>query len=290
MRQNYNSIIWIASYPKSGNTWIRVFLNKVLFSGNNNNLNLGRIPTFASDKYFEQYFDPKKNPVGKIKEYWGAAQDHICRTTTNINYIKTHNINASFGAHNFTSKKYVCGIIHVVRDPRDILLSIGPHFGLDTSESLEMLLNSRSYIFSDNSYPEFISDWETHYKSWKSFKGRPYLMVRYEDMIDDPVRSFRRLCTFCKIAISEKKLIDVVEDTSFSRLKKIEELEGFSESTKTQERFFRKGIVGQWKDLDQGRYIKPIEDRFYESMIDLNYTLSMKRPSPQTRQRSERTQ
>ncbi|MEM7526021.1 MAG: sulfotransferase domain-containing protein [Pseudomonadota bacterium] len=184
--------------------------------------------------------------------------------------MKTHNLNAKFGEHHFTSEKYTFSVIYLVRDPRDVLVSYAKHSGLSLDDMRDAMLFPRHKIGEGPDYVEFIGDWRTHVLTWEKALSRPRLLLRYEDLIDDPITQFRRLADFTGVRIADPDLAEIVDSVHFDALKAREERDGFDEATKNSV-FFRQGTVGGWRELDYARYIEPLERAFGPTMARLGY-------------------
>ena len=172
-------IIWIASYPKSGNTWIRSLLASYFFSKDG-------IFNFEHLKHITQ-FSPiipkstllkKTNYQDKVSESWIPTQEMINKDKK-THFYKTHNAVCSINGNSFTNKNNTNGAIYVVRDPRNILTSLSNHYEIDNKEALNFLSNKRKIIFPDKTNNlvkkkemnfNFLSDWSSHYLSWKNIQ------------------------------------------------------------------------------------------------------------------------
>ena len=137
-------ILWIASYPKSGNTWLRTLLSSYYYSedGIFNQKLLSNIGQFPEKKYFID-FEYNQNIVTDTSKYWIKAQDKINKVKK-IKFFKTHNILGSINNVNFTNKKNTIGIVYIVRDPRNVLTSIQNHFELTLNGALEFMTNEKN--------------------------------------------------------------------------------------------------------------------------------------------------
>ena len=134
-------IFWIASYPKSGNTWLRSLLASYYFSKNGefDQLLLKNIRQFPEDQFFKDFsYNPKK--VTDTSKFWIPAQEKI-NLDNKIKFFKTHNILGSINGNNFTNKKNTLGAIYVVRDPRNVITSIKNHYDHDYEGALNFILN-----------------------------------------------------------------------------------------------------------------------------------------------------
>lgn len=269
---NTSSIVWLASYPKSGNTWVRAFLNRLFFD-EDSLTGMNRIPKFSSRHFFPNFEDFQPEGPGAIRKHWISAQERICRMTSGISVIKTHNINAEFGEYAFTREEFTYAVIYIVRDPRDVLPSFAHHMGVSHDDALEMMLDPRQIIGTLEEPCEFLSDWGTHVRSWRSMKNRPYILIKYEDLIKSPKKSFARLTDLFAKRLSNAEMDEIIQSVSFDSLKKKEELTGFIEASENGV-FFRRGKVGEWRDLDYKRYIAPLEQRFGDTMRLLGYRLA----------------
>ena len=152
-------IIWLASYPKSGNTWVRSFLSAYYYSNNgifNSNL-LKKIKQYPSSVFF----DKKIDGPNEVPKYWLETQDKIL-SKKEITILKTHNSLTSINSIPFTTPKYTIGVVYILRDPRNILTSLKNHYDLDYDEAIKFMLNEKKFIYDDrtpdniNYFPYFL--------------------------------------------------------------------------------------------------------------------------------------
>ena len=270
-------ILWIASYPKSGNTWVRALISAYLYSdqGEFNFDLLNKIPKFIQNKYFSPLVkleELEKNPL-KITEYWNAAQSRI-NLANQIMFFKTHNACAAYDGKLFTDETNTIGYIYIVRDPRAVACSKAYHSGLTIERSVNGLLNE-SEIGYNGPYKlaEIPGSWKINYLSWKKKKNFNGIIIKYEDLIDNTEREFRKILTYLKkimdINIDEKKISKSINACQFSKLSKMEDVSGFEETLNNK--FFRKGMKNSWKN-DLRRDLKEkIEANFKKEMVELGY-------------------
>ena len=281
-------IIWIASYPKSGNTWLRSLLSTYLYSsdGNFDFALLKKILKFPSKKYLK-YFTNDFSDIKKVSDYWIAAQERINLHNENKSiFLKTHSALCTLENNSFTNKKNTQAVIYVVRDPRNVITSIANHFSHDIEESYNFLTDNNKIITSDKwggkdfGISEVLGSWSDHYKSWKNIKFAPIITIRYEDLIRDTNGSFIKILNFLRkfinIEIDNNKILKTVESCNFEKLKKMEKKEGFdeaaySEKAKKKVDFFHLGKKNNWKILLNETLEKKIREKFHDEMKELNY-------------------
>ena len=275
-------IVWIASYPKSGNTWMRLFIKSYLndsnqkFSLNNHIDDTVVIETFPTERKFDELKINYKD-FNDIAKNWINLQSLI-NLNNKINYLKTHNAMCTINNHKFTNIENTLGAIHVVRDPRDILISYSNYLNEHTDETLKTMLSNHSYEageYKKNVYRKSImGSWSSHYNSWKKYKSRNTITIKYEDMVYNTNDTFLRVINYLKkitnVEVNEERMINAIDQTSFINLKNLELTEGFNENPSVNP-FFRRGIVGEWKKTLSKEQIQEIEKAFKEEMIELGY-------------------
>ena len=275
-------IIWLASYPKSGNTWVKFFL-KSYFSSTNKELSL---KTHIDDEFKIETFPTlnllKENKIDYLKfenivKNWINLQNFL-NLNNKINFLKTHNAMCTINGHAFTNFKNTIGAIYIVRDPRDIVLSYANHFQVDNETAVKHMMDSKNGELkndgSNNFHRSLMGSWSDNYNSWKNYKGRELIIVKYEDLINNTFASFSRIVNYLnkinKTPFDENKIKISINKSSFENLRKLEEKEGFEEKGKGLF-FFRKGKIGAWKhDLDKN-LIREVENKFGKEMRELGY-------------------
>ena len=262
------NIVWLASYPKSGNTWIRAIVYSALFGQMTIHELGGMIPNFAF--FASQLNGGKFDSPGQIRHFWEEAQSQLCKSAGNERVLlKTHNAAGVYDVGEFPSRKHSEKAVYIVRDPRDVAVSYSSHFGLSLESAINSLLNESNINFKteDLSRGEFLSSWGNHVNSWQN-AAIPVFQLRYEDLIDNPAKHIKKVLSFLDI----KPVItieNIVTMTSFEKLAKQEKTRGFAEASKNQF-FFRQGRKSQWTEFDENKFKKLII-KFEPVMRSLGY-------------------
>ena len=276
-------IIWIASYPKSGNTYIRSLLSAYYFSkdGNFNFDLLKNIKQFPNTEFFNSNI----NSLDDASNNWLYAQKKI-KEQNKIKFLKTHSCLGAYKGKPFTTVDYSLGGIYVVRDPRNVISSVMNHFSLNADEAYNFMTDihrgTRSNIENDYSAYSYLSTWANHYKSWAKSKNFRKIIVKYEDLETDKYETFRDIIVFTNTimnnseGVNKAKLEKAIETTNFSVLKNKEKNEGFDEALYSEDKrkmkvFFNMGFNNRWKKMLRDDIRIKIENAFKNEMEDIGY-------------------
>ena len=281
-------IFWIASYPKSGNTWVRSLLCSYYYTNDGKFTDdklLKNIGQFPEKKHFEK-FNYNISVPGDTAKFWIKAQETI-NQDKKFRFFKTHNFLGKINNTQFTNEENSLGAIYILRDPRNIITSVKNHFEMTYEESLQFMLNERKFTydyFKKNDYGDFqfLSSWEKNYQTWVNNKIFPTLVIKYEDLTMQTFEEFKKIINFIdnllnkKEKFDEKKALNALSSTSFSNLKKLENTTGFSESldSKTQNNkipFFHLGPKNNWKEILNKDFQIKINKIFRFNLNELNY-------------------
>ena len=283
-------IFWIASYPKSGNTWLRALISTYFFSkdGAFDDALLKNIDQFPTKQYF-QSFNHDKNTAGDTCKYWIKAQENI-NLNKNLKFFKTHNIFGKVNNSDFTNNQNTIGCIYVVRDPRNVITSLKNHYQLDNDQAFSWITNEKNYIynildFENSGYSDFqfISSWSVNYKSWNVQKKIPIKIIKYEDLLNYTYAVFTDIIKFIykttnnSQRIDKEKIKKTLRSTSFDALKKNEMKRGFSEAVfdrvdkNKKVPFFNLGPKNNWKKILDKDLVKKIDKVFEKDLKELNY-------------------
>lgn len=273
-------IIWLTSYPKSGNTWVRLFLNSLIYLRNEPiDINNIKIQQFPNKKHFKNFVKDVGSISELVKNYTNAQS--FLNLDQKIKFLKTHSANWTTEEYSFTDNINTTGTIYIVRDPRNIITSVKNHYQKESyEEALEFMINEKKFIGSkfvkeEFNVPTLISSWSNHYNSWKKLK-KNYLLIKYENLLNNPLEEFFKITSFVEkilnINLSEKNVVKAVDNCNFEKLQKQEENKGFVESPdKKLHKFFFLGPNNDWKKILDDRILNKIETHFEKEMKELEY-------------------
>ena len=268
-------IFWIASYPKSGNTYVRSFLSHYLFESNST-LNfdvLKKIPKFEQKKIFEQVVDKNllNDELSYIKHSLKVQEGLIKKYNQDELIFKTHHFFGELNNYTFTNQKNTQFFIYLVRDPREVIVSFANHNRMTIEEQLISFISKDKLRKIDM---EIIVNWGLHYRSWKTFKSVPSLFIKYEDLVIDPEKYFKKILLFMSkfmnIKVDLEKLKKTIDLIKFENLQHLEKKIGFKEAPKDT-RFFNSGKTDSWKKKLTKEQLEKIQIFFYNEMKDLGY-------------------
>jgi hypothetical protein len=276
-------IIWLASYPKSGNTLLRSILATYFFSegGEFKFEYLYKIEQFPSINNFENLGIDISDEKEVFKNFI-EAQKFINKEKNKIKFVKTHASLSRINDCNFTDLNNTLGAIYVVRDPRNVIKSYAHHYDLSIDEATDTMIDkSRWLVKTDKMFKTFLSSWGINYNSWKQL-GDKVLFIKYEDLINKKRTTLIKIFKFIKklgmqnLNLNMTKLNKVIKSTDFKVMQDLEKNQDFKEGvidnkTKKRKPFFRYGPENNWKeDLDKVNREK-IEKNFKKEMLELKY-------------------
>ena len=282
-------IIWLASYPKSGNTWVRSFLSSILFNENNeaNFKTILNIKQYPLRSHFKNLLN-NLDDINEISSNWSKSQN-IINIDKKIKLLKTHHALIKIGNSNFTDYGNSLGAIHIVRDPRNVISSVLYHYSKKNySEAKEFLFDENRALGKkynpdsqndNNDMFTLITSWKTHYNSWKNFK-KNYLLIKYENLVSEPKNEFRKISNYISklmnLKIEDKKIDLAIKSNEFENLKRMEKKDGFKEAIKNKETgetksFFNLGPNNKWQEKLDIEIKESIEEKFEIEMKELGY-------------------
>ena len=273
-------IIWLASYPKSGNTWLRSIISTLIYTDDGifDFNKLSYIPQFPRKIYFDEFTDKKDN-FNEIKKYWIAAQEKL-NLDNKVKFFKTHHSNIKIENYAFTNKKNTLATIYIVRDPRNVVSSLSNFYGLSINEAKEFMFRGsvirETHVEKGTLSP--LGTWADNYISW-TYNNSNLLVIKYEDLIINTKNEITKIVNFLKPFIKfkfdEKKINKIIETTDFKNLKKMENEGKFKEykdiSNSQKFNFFNLGPKNKWQNTLDKNIKNEIEIKFSDLMKKLGY-------------------
>jgi len=279
-------IIWLASYPKSGNTWLRSLLATYFFTrdGIFNFDLLKKIDQFPSVNYFKKY-DDKFNIPESTSKYWIKEQEKINKENK-LKFFKTHCAMCKINNYSFTNSEFTLGAIHIIRDPRNIVSSLAHHYQLELDNALKFMKDDRKALIEEKNgrFLGFVPifSWALHEKSWSDCKKFPILTVKYEELENNTYESFKKVFEFIKkisnikTNLDENKLKKTIETCNFKNLQDLEKRKGFEEAmtlkgSNQKIKFFNLGKKNNYKKLLDESLINEINSLYEEQLKKYQY-------------------
>ena len=269
--------MWLASYPKSGNTWMRSFLHNLL-RGSNEPVAINDLDRFClgeSDAIWYKHhcagvlIDAEEEEVARIRP---LGQRDMTRVFPDTVFVKTHNFLGEKHGIALHNMDVTAGAIYIVRNPLDVALSMTHHFGTDIDKAIERLGHDGAIThMSDTHIPEYHASWSTHVSSWTAKENPGLLVMRYEDMLVRPRREFRRVSDFLGLKPPRDRLERAIRNSSFKVLQSQERQNDFKERSEYSKAFFRVGREGQWKGVLDSNHVAHIVERHGEQMARFGY-------------------
>jgi len=279
-------IIWLASYPKSGNTWLRSLLASYYFSrdGSFNFKLLDNIDQFPSTQFFRDKKDTFSAPED-TSNLWLSEQEKI-NQDNKIRFLKTHNALCKINSNSFTNEKNTLAGIYIIRDPRNIVTSLANHYQVDVNKAFDFMKDEKKALIEkvNERYLGFVPilSWALHQESWIKCTKFPILTIRYEDLQLETFQTFIKVIKFInKLSnienlINETKAKKSIISCEFEKLKKLENKNGFSEAmvdkkTKKKISFFNLGRENDYKRLLQTNLIDEMSSLYNQQIKKFNY-------------------
>ncbi|MBR9831836.1 sulfotransferase domain-containing protein [bacterium] len=249
------NVVWLASYPKSGNTWLRSILVHLLQPAQKDDrLDYLKHIRYVSDR---RLFD----------EYSGIDSSDLCDEEISLLRPKVYETMSSHSKENLffkihdayqilsngealISKKASKSIVYIVRNPLDVAVSFSA-FKRSTIDKVIEEMNDKSFCLADSKHSlkmeirQYLSSWSNHVESWTKQKDIPVLVVRYEDLICDVFGVVSQVVEFLELPCSIQQIKLAIDESSFYKLKKMEEDYGYLEKHSNCNSFFRSGVSGE---------------------------------------------
>lgn len=271
------ALIWLASYPKSGNTWMRSFLHN-LFRNSHKPVSVNEIDDFclsgSAAGWYRKYTatPPEQLSEEEIARYRMQVQRDFTTVFPDSVFVKTHDYLGEYMGAPLQNMEVTAGAIYIVRNPLDVVISMAPHFGISLEEAIVLMASEdASTTTHERHVAEHYGSWSTHVRTWTRRPSPGLLVMRYEDMLDKPKKSFKTVTNFLGLKPSAERLERAIRFSSFKVLKAQEEKEGFKERPKTSQSFFREGKRDQWREKLTPDQVRQIISVHHEQMDRFGY-------------------
>ncbi len=249
-----NSIVWLASYPKSGNTWTRAFLANYLVNPDApipiNQINrFGMGDSIAKTYHMVAGWQIDLNNIELVLSLREKVLRGIVANNADVNFTKTHNIKKVARGVELIPDRFTRSAIYILRNPLDMVLSYARHYGITVEDAVKRIGNAdNGNAPTATTTGEFLGNWSGHVDSWTAPAPYPVLVLRYEDLLEDPEAHFAKIVEHIGMPLESKRLKKAIKFSSFKELSKQEKKDGFVEKSEQAKTFFTKGTSGQWKD------------------------------------------
>ena len=275
------NIVWLASYPKSGNTWFRMFLANYR-NKSATPVSLDEIestPIASSSVDFEEQIG--LNPFELQADEADLYRPDLYRTLSKeaekngaILYKKVHDaytLNPN-GDPLFPEEISKCAV-YFVRNPLDVCVSFANHSAQNIEKTVSLLLNEEASLAGkrDGQLRQKLLSWKSHVQSWKTQSHIPVHVTRYEDMIQKPVETFGGIVGFLGLAYDEEQLEQAIRHSDFKQLQQMEQTDGFRERLQQSNHFFWKGKIGNYRDYLSEEQVQQIVAYHGDTMKDFGY-------------------
>jgi hypothetical protein len=271
------NIVWLASYPKSGNTWSRIFLANYLLAtlepipiNQVHRIGIGDSVANAYRIVAGGRYDPM-DTMGHLR-----LRERVLRGVVNngadLNFVKTHNAkDRAFGVE-LILPHYTRAAVYILRNPLDIVVSYGRHYGQTPAQAARSISRADNTTSADpTSVKQYLGNWSDHVTGWTATEDFPVHVMRYEDLKADPQEAFAGLLRFLGIPIDGERLERAVRFSSFDEMKRQESVTPFIERSANLDRFFHTGETGQWKSALSPEDVAFLRERHGKVMNKYGY-------------------
>lgn len=251
-------IVWLASYPKAGNTWMRILLSNYR-ADSHKPIDINRIDSsiIASDRgWFDEWAGIKSSALDEatIRRLRPHVYRCLAREAEDLLFVKVHDgcYPLDDGRMPFPPE-ITQGVVYIVRNPLDMVASQANHYGISLDQAEENMGDSafqtaRSEGRLHAQLSQFQGSWSEHVEGWVDRSGLPVHVVRYEDLRRDTESVFGEVLAFCGLPVETERLRRAVAFSDFAELRRQERTGGFSERLEvSSDQFFRQGRSGGWR-------------------------------------------
>jgi hypothetical protein len=271
------NVVWLASYPKSGNTWLRAFLANLIANRPT------PVPLAELSNYGRLEADPELYSRIAGRPSTQLDFDQLCRLRPQVHaaiaaaaprtvFVKTHSMAGVHDGVPLLTPQVSAGAICVVRNPLDVAISMSHHFGIGIDAAIDYLGDDNAATGNDDLFvSEFLGSWSTHAKSWADIESPRILVLRYEDLLDKPAKGFGKVARLVGLDADRGRVERAIRNASFQNLAGMERRDGFVEVPIKGKHFFRAGRANQWRDVLSREQVTHIIARHREQMTRFRY-------------------
>jgi len=277
-------ILWLASYPKSGNTWFRAFLTSLINEGEIEINKMQQDGIFSDRLLFDAFSDLESRDLYEEEAKVMIADVYrlAAAWAKKLLVLKVHDaFETDVDGNNIIPEDVTHKAIYLVRNPLDVVGSFANHNNSSIEDAITLLNNPSGCLARQpgnlNVNPQFrqnLHDWSTHVKSWIDKPSFEVLVIRYEDMLTSPFETFRKAVDFIGTDATDQQVQAAIEQTSFEKLSRQEEEKGFHEKHRLSRVFFRAGKMGNWEEELTSDQAAVVISKHSETMHRLGYLRS----------------
>lgn len=271
------NIVWLASYPKSGNTWIRAFLAN-LVANRSEPVVLNELSRYCEDEARPELFSAvagrpsSELSLDEIIALRPRVHALIAANAHGTRFVKSHNYAGSLDGHPLHNPAVTAGAIYVVRNPLDVAVSMTHHFGISLDDAIERLGNEQVATANDAMFvTQILGSWSLHVKSWADLASDRVLVLRYEDLLEKPGKQFAKVARLVGFGQDRARIERATKQAAFQSLASMERKHGFIEVSDTATRFFRQGRMHQWREAMNRDQVQRVVDTHREQMTRFGY-------------------
>lgn len=271
------NILWIASYPKSGNTWVRSFIQNYL-SNQRSDINdmhrqsIDEIKSFRYQPYLSADQATTDLDLTTICAIRPNVHADIAAAAQGTVFVKSHNFQGQYENYPLHNWSVSSGAIYVVRNPLDVAVSLSHYFDYTIDDAISYMADDMAGTPNEpENVPQIITSWSLNVSSWTQEPGNNLLVLRYEDLLKNPKKYFRKVESLLGLKKDPKRLTKAIHASSFKNLKQQEQQSGFVEKHENAGAFFRSGTANQWQKVLSKEQVERLVNDHREQMERFKY-------------------
>lgn len=272
------NICWVASYPKSGNTWVRAFIANYLDNTPRpvdiNTLH-ERSQAEARAYRFAKFVPGGDTTALDLEEICALrplVQADMAAAAQGTIFVKTHNFHGAYRGYPLHHAAVTSGAIYIVRNPLDVAISLANYFAFSLDEAIDFMAEELTGTLNEpENVAQVISSWSLNVASWTAEPSPSVLVLRYEDLLDKPLKAFRKVVALMGLPRDDARLKRAIAHTSFRQMQAQERSGGFVERHEDARSFFRAGRKGQWRDVLSEQQVARLVGVHREQMARFRY-------------------